>query len=66
MRKEIEKPKDVELWVTSETHGKYKARTLSGVYQSDVNKAVSCLEKFLDTRWPEERRIMVVEVKNEK
>ena len=64
-KREPEKPRTVELWVESSTNGRYRARTLRDAYEVDVNKAVKGLEKFIDTRWPSESVIRIVEVKDE-
>lgn len=62
-KKAPEKPRDVELWVTSPINGKYKAQTIKGAYETDVNKAVKGLEKFLNTRFGKDSTIKIVEVK---
>jgi len=57
-KKEPEKPKNVELWVESEINGTYCANRLNGVYETDITKAMKQLEKFLESRFPEKRRII--------
>ena len=61
MKLEADTPRHVELWVESSANGRYKARVLDGAYQTDVNKAVKDLGRYLDSRWPDDsRRIDIV------
>lgn len=60
-KKAPQKPRDVDIMVTSEHTGTYVAAKLRGAYETDINKALTTLEKFLDTRFPDEFVIKVVD-----
>lgn len=64
-KKQPERPRTVELWVSNPVDGRYKARTLKGAYKTDVNKAVKQLEKFLNTRFVKDSKISIVEVSDD-
>lgn len=60
-KKEPERPRDVDITVTSKSHGTYIANKLRGAYETDINKALKALEKFLGTRFSDEFTIKVVD-----
>jgi len=64
-RQEPDRPRDVELWVTTPAWGRYCARKMSGAYKADLSSAVKSLERYPDSRWPDDWNIETVEVNND-
>jgi len=60
-KREPERPRNVELWVSSMENGRYMAIRMRGVYQVDIDKEVKKLERYLKSRWPHDYRVSVKE-----
>ena len=62
MKKEPDVPRNLELWVTPTGEKRFKARSLTGAYKVDANRAMRDLGKFLRTRWPDKFKIEIIEL----
>lgn len=60
-KKAPQKPRDVDIIVTGKRTGTYTANKLRGAYETDINKALKTLEQFLETRFPDDFTIKVVD-----